>query len=387
MCKFMGNNYKLVASLFFALFAATLPAFIAAGCSGKAHKAEPRTSGSSAAVETFAKPHISGPSDIREFYTPSAAELPDMEIAIDPATHPRLLADEKGVMRFGKASDRGPYEKMMTLARLYWMDKAGSRKPADSALPGILSAAALLTANDDYFTRAIHEIDNSFLKDVDFTFRDNLERASWAAIGWDLIWPKMSEGDRDALAEDARLAIAQDILPVLAKEAGGNVIKPGDISLNEGVLTEAYSAIFLWEMARAVSLEKMKELLEASYPVLYTLQEGLRGYSDRSDFIFIDGPIDDGFYLACQAWERASGAKLIDRDLLHRTLDDALQFTRKGFETDGAEQFKTPEGRAALMHLVKWRNELTGGQRVEVDGWVAQADYTPDALMHLLIGS
>jgi hypothetical protein len=37
------------------------------------------------------------------------------------------------------------------------------------------------------------------------------------------------------------------------------------------------------------------------------------------------------------------------------------------------------------MHLAKWRGELTAAERGEVDGWVAQAGYSPGALLHLFL--
>jgi hypothetical protein len=129
----------------------------------------------------------------------------------------------------------------------------------------------------------------------------------------------------------------------------------------------------------------MKGLLVAAYPVLFALQEGFESQADKVPYEIINGPVDDGLYLACLAWEHVSGKSLIDRALLRRTLDAALGYTRNGCASSGVKHFDSPEGKAALMHLVKWRGELTAAERGEVDGWVAQAGYSPEALMHIFL--
>jgi hypothetical protein len=327
--------------------------------------------------------------DVRfnDFTAPTPAVLPDVEINVDPVEHPRLICDRRTARLFAKTRGDRAFEAMIKLAQEFWSASKDGEPAMYPTVPGILAASAFSTANRDYLALAVVEIDVALAPDEEFTGTPSLERLVWAAIGWDILGGMMSEPDRDIIAESARLALDEDIYPFMRRTLLGEErdVFPDDVMLQSGDFIRAYCAAFLWELAMMVSPEKMKELLLVSHPVLAALQEGFASHIDEIDFEFINGPIDDGLYLALLAWERASGAELIDRDLLRETIDTALESTREGFGRDGADHFKSAEGKAALMHLVKWRNELDGQERAEVDSWLEDGDYSPQVLMHVFL--
>jgi len=322
-----------------------------------------------------------------DFNAQKPVGIPAFEVSVDTREHPRLVCDAQDARLFGTARGEGPYEAMMQLAQDLWAKWERGEAGEYPAAPGIIAASTFSTINRKYLAVAVNEIDGALAPREGFTDASSLEKILWAAMGWDVLGTMMSKSDKQNIGNDARMALDEDILPFIKGKLpeDGRGILPDDLLLQRGDFVRAYCAAFIWELALAEDAARMKKLLVAAYPVLIALQEGLASQADKIPHEIINGPVDDGLYLACLAWEHAAGKGLIDKGLLRRTLDSALEYTRSGYASNNIKQFDMPEGRAALMHLVKWRGELTDAERGEVDGWVAQVGYSPGALMHLFL--
>jgi hypothetical protein len=319
------------------------------------------------------------------FVAESHAGTPEIMIEIEPDERPRLLCSNRTAMRFTQPRGAGPYEELITRARDFWTASEEGARPVDHAAPGYMSAAAFLTTNKAYLALAVQEIDKALVPDGGFMTESALESVTWAAVGADTIGLQMSDLDKEMLFEAARSSIGNRLLLTLKETFlnGKALIKPEHVFENDGKIASAYSAAFLWELNLTDSPEQWKNLLMQAHPVLTILQEGLAEGIEDADFAFIEGPVDNGLYLAIIVWERMAGSELLDRGLLRKTLDSALDYSRNGFEVDGVAYVSTVEGKATVMHLVKWRSMLSEQERKELDSWVGPADYSSEALMYL----
>jgi len=320
-----------------------------------------------------------------EFTTGSPRGIPEIMIEIEPDERPRLLCGRRTAMRFTQPRGAGPYEELIRRTREFWNASEQGAPPVDPVAPGYISAAAFLTVNSEYLALALKEIDKTLFPDGGFMTDSALVSLTWAAVGVDTVGLQMSDLDKETIFEAARSTIQNHLLPTLKKEFlnGEAVINREHMFDRDGKIARAYAAAFLWELSLSGSPERWKELLLQAHPVLASLQEGFAEGLEDTGFTFIEGPMDDGLYLAIIAWERMAGAELLDRELLRRTVDSALDYSRNGFEADGVEYVSTEEGKAAVMHLVKWRTMLSEEQQEELDSWIGVADYSSEVLMYL----
>lgn len=320
-----------------------------------------------------------------EFTTGSPQGVTEIMIEIEPNERPRLLCSRLTALRFTQPRGAGPYEELIRRTREFWNASEEGKPPVDPVAPGYISAAAFLTVNKEYLALALKEIDKALVPDGGFTTESAVESLTWAAVGADTVGLQMSDLDKEIIFEAARSTIENHLLPTLKKEFlnGEAFIKPEHVFDRDGKIVRAYAAAFLWELSLTDSPEQWKVLLHQAHPVLEALQEGLAEGFEDAGFAFIEGPVDDGLYLAIIAWERMAGAELLDRELLRRTIDAALDYSRNGFEVDGVEYVSTVEGKAAVMHLVKWRTMLSEEEQEELDSWIGPEDYSSEVLMYL----
>jgi len=318
-----------------------------------------------------------------DFTSSSNITPPEITVTIIPEDHPRLFADTRTLKLFAKSRGEGAFEGMLSMARKLWEEPG--LPDYSSTAPGILAVSAFASANREYLSLATKEIDRALAPREDFTGQLSLERITWAAIGWDVLGGMMSVPDKETIANTARLALDEDLLPFISEtlsEQKGRITQ--EYLLNEAFV-RAFVAAFLWELVLADDEESVGEILESSFPILINMQEGLAVHLDEADIQFINGPVDDGLFLACMAWERASGTQLTDRKLLGQTLEKAFESINGGLKQPPQEIEDDPDINAAFEHLMKWRGILDEENRKMIDEKVQILATGPQVLLHIFL--
>ena len=373
---YIPPNYSLL------LLLIVLIAMAAYGCSGQkpgnGERKEPIHPSGESGIES---------ASFMEITVEGICDSPEIAIEIGPDERPRLICDNRTARLFSRERGTGHYKAVVRMSRDLWSQAEKRNHPADPVSPGYVAIAAHATVNKEYLALALQEIDRALAPDSGFDNVDALEAVTWAAIGMDTISLQISDIDRNTIFDGARNTLDKLLLPEVKRElpVGNVMFAPNAFFAKDGNLARAYSAAFLWELAITDSPERWKELLEAAYPVLVGMQDSLAEALGETGFEFINGPIDDGMYLAILAWEHMAGADLLDRELLRLTIDRAMGYCRDGFVAEGVEHFSTVEGNAALMHLAKWRTLLNEEELAELNKWVKPGDYSPQGLMHVFL--
>ncbi len=325
------------------------------------------------------------PGRFEDFAASPGIGEPEFEIAVDAAVHPRLISESNSLRQFTKPEMSGEYAALMKIARQIWESPDANKYRTTE--PGILAAAAFASANREYLSLAVKEIDRSLAPGKGFTEQSSLERVTWAAIGWDIIGEMMSVPDSKTIANTARLALDEDLLPYIAESLGegDREITADDVLLGDGAFVRAYSAAFLWELALADDEESMKEILDAAYPVLTVLQDGLGAHLDEVDLFFIDGPMDDGLYPALLAWEKASGADILDKQILKRTIGKAVEFLNS--QPAQVSQWGDDAGSIAeaYRHLLKWSDTVDEKGKEIMTPLMKYISYSPEDYLYIFL--
>ncbi len=374
--------FNIAANYYLSLLLIILAFVAMSGCSGE----KPGNGERESSTETSSESGIEAASFF-EITVEGIYDPPEIAIEIGPDERPRLICDNRTAQIFSQERGTGHYEAVVRMSRDLWSQAGKQNHPADPVSPGYIAVAAHATVNKEYLALALQEIDRALVPEGGLDNQDALEALTWAAIGMDTISLQVSDLDRNTIFDGARNTLDRLLLLELKKELpdGNAAFAPNAFFAKDGDLARAYSAAFLWELTISESPEKWKELLTVAHPVLTGMQDSLREALGEAGFEFINGPIDDGMYLAIMAWEHMAGADMLDRELLRLTIDRAMEYCRVGFVANGVEHFSTVEGNAALMHLAKWRTLLNEQELAELNGWVEPGDYSPQALMHVFL--
>lgn len=364
------------------LLLVVLASVAASGCSG----GKPGNGERERSTDASSEPGIEAVS-FMEITVEGIHDSPEIAIEITPDERPRLICDNRTARFFSQERGTGHYEAVVRMSRDLWNQARKGNHPVDPVSPGYVAIAAHATVNKEYLALALQKIDRALAPEGGLDDHDALEALTWAAIGMDAISLQVSDIDRDTIFDGARNMLDRLLLPKLKKELpdGNAAFAPNAFFAQDGNNARAYSAAFLWELTINESPDKWKEVLTVAHPVLAGMQDCLEEALLEIGFVFLNGPIDDGMYLAIMAWEHMAGADLLDRELLRLTIDRAMEYCRVGFEAKGVEHFSTVEGNAALMHLAKWRTFLNEDELAELNGWVKPGDYSPQALMHVFL--